>query len=639
MGTQENTGPPDTVQRIADKSPPPQFLVDAASSVNAGRIKEAIDILEGGIEQDSCAAYSAIGQVYLSCREYENALGWLEKAHQCQPDSAEILLQKAQSLTGLKRWSDAIGVFQQVLDKDSLRTDVLFLLGKALKETGQLEKAEECFKQVLKEKATASVLFELESVARKKGCLSQAVQYRKQVLQLNPNNPEFLRYAAEIMVSVERKQLGINLLRMAAKRAPKRADIGSSLLHVLHFSPNLDGEMLFQEHKQWGRTYAPMDLARRCHDNDPDPDRRLRIGYISPNFYRHSVAFFFESLLDAHNRNEVEVYGYGDIRFADEVTERLKPKFCCYRDIRQMSKKAIVDLIEQDNVDILVDLAGHTKYNKLTVLAHKPAPVQVTYLGYPNTTGMEQIDYRFTDDLADTADSQKYYTEELVFLPEGFLCYRPADFAPPVTPLPAMQKGYITFGCFNCNPKINPYVISMWAQILNNNKDSRFILKFDGAADAKIQHLYTRHFARFGIPSFRLDFYGLKSPAQHLALYGRMDIALDTYPYNGTTTTFEALWMGVPVVSLAGSCHASRVGLSILSRLGLGFLAASSPAEYVAKALALAEKTDQLAKIRDSMRARMAASSLCNAKQFAENIEAAYRRMWQKWCRDHGGDD
>ncbi len=639
MDTHKNTGPADTSRGSANKDAAPQFLIDAASAVNAGKTKEAIGILEGGIEQDSCAAYGAIGQVYLSCREYENALQWLEKARQCQPDSTEILLHKAQSLTGLKRWSDAICVFQQILDKDSVRTDVLFLLGKALKETGQLEKAEECFNKVLKKKTTAPVLYELESISRKKGCLSQAVQYRKKVLELNPNNPQFLWYAAEIMVSVERKQLGINLLRMAIKRAPKRAEIGSSLLHVLHFLPNLDAEMLFEEHKRWGRNYAPADLAAKCHNNDPDPNRQLRVGYVSPNFYRHSVAFFFESLLDAHDRNDVEVYGYGDIKFPDKVTERLKLKFCCYRDIGRMSKKAIVDLIEQDKIDILVDLAGHTKYNKLTVLAHKPAPVQVTYLGYPNTTGMEQIDYRFTDDLADSAESQKYYTEKLIFLPDGFLCYRPADSAPPVTPLPAMQKGYITFGCFNCNPKINPYVISMWAQILKSNKDSRLILKFDGAADAKVQHLYTRHFARFGVSSYRLDFYGLKSPRQHLALYGQMDIALDTYPYNGTTTTFEALWMGVPVISLTGSCHASRMGLSILNRLGLGFLVASGPAEYVAKALTLAGKTDQLAKIRSSMRARMAASSLCNARQFAESVETAYRRMWQKWCQDRGGHD
>jgi predicted O-linked N-acetylglucosamine transferase (SPINDLY family) len=347
------------------------------------------------------------------------------------------------------------------------------------------------------------------------------------------------------------------------------------------------------------------------------------------------VAYFFEPILDGHDRQDVEVYGYGNVEFPDEITERLIEKFDCYRDIRSLDDQAAAELVERDRIDILVDLAGHVGDNRLLVMARKPAPIQLTYLGYPDTTGLTAIDYRLTDVLADPPDSgaQRFYTEELAFLPDGFLCYRPPDFASALSPLPAADADLLTFGSFNNGSKINPPLIRMWADLLRANPNSRLLLKLKGGDDPLIAANYLERFEETGLNCDRVDIIGWKTPEEHLKAYAQVDIALDTYPYNGTTTTCEALWMGVPVISLVGECHASRVGLSILTRLGLEFFAASTPQEYIAKATALATNLPALARIRRTMRARIAASGLCHAKGFARQIEAAYRRMWYRWCR------
>jgi predicted O-linked N-acetylglucosamine transferase (SPINDLY family) len=400
--------------------------------------------------------------------------------------------------------------------------------------------------------------------------------------------------------------------------------------------PELDAPMLFEEHKRWAKTHAPASLTKQAHDNEPDADRRLRIGYISPDFRTHPVAHFVESLLDGHDPDAVEIYGYGNVACPDHTTERLRSKFAHYRSILGLADDEVVHLVERDKVDILVDLAGHTSGNRLSVLARKPAPVQVTYLGYPDTTGMEQIDYRLTDSLSTPPELQKFYTEELVFLPDGFLCYRPADFAPPVAPLPAKIKGHITFGSFNNSCKLSPNMMSLWARLLSTNAGSRLLLKSRAGDDAGVREDYFRHFEQLGIPRDRLNIRGQKPAIEYLQLFGQVDIALDSFPYNGTTTTCDAMWMGVPVITLVGQHHASRVGLSILTQVGLEFFAASKPAEYVRKATALAQNLGALAKIRASMRQRMAASPVCQAKPFARTVEAAYRTVWRKWCGTRG---
>jgi predicted O-linked N-acetylglucosamine transferase (SPINDLY family) len=351
----------------------------------------------------------------------------------------------------------------------------------------------------------------------------------------------------------------------------------------------------------------------------------------------HSVAYNFEPILDGRDRRNVQVFGYGNVARPDEVTDRLKAKFDHYRSIRGLDDHTVVRMIERDEIDILVAVAGHAGDNRLTVLAYKPAPIQVDYQGV-NTTGMQQVDYRFTDSLLDPAGSEKFYVEASVYLPGGVHCYRPPDFAPPVVPLPAERAGHVTFGSFNGSLKSNPFVVSLWAEVLKNVDDSRLLMKFHGGGDRETKDRYLEQFRRLQISPERVEIHGWKSPVEHLKLYGRVDIALDTYPFNGCLTTLEGMWMGVPTVTLVGESLISRAGLSILSRVGLEFFAASTRDEYVAKATALARNRPALAKIRASMRQRMTASTLCDSKTYAAGLETAYRKMWRRWCRSRDVD-
>ncbi|MBL7185319.1 MAG: tetratricopeptide repeat protein [Phycisphaerae bacterium] len=532
----------------------------------------------------------------------------------------------------------AVRTVQQMAIDDPSRTDALFMLAALFAKIGKVERAEQFYREVLKHRRHALVLFELANICRDTGRLSQAVSYQEQAIEMSPDSPELWTTLAEYLIRMGQTQKGIDLLRKAVETSPDKVNHSKFLWH-LHQLPELDQDMLFKEHKRWARIHAPADLARVSHDNVADPDRQLRIGYISPDFCGHSVAYFFESILDGHNREVVDVYGYGDIACPDQVTEQLKRKFGHYRNICGLHDKKIVRLIEQDKIDILVDLAGHTSGNRLGVLARKPAPIQVTYLGFPDTTGMSQLDYRLTDELADLPEAQKFHTEKLVFLPQGFLCYAPPGFAPPVTSLPAVKEGCFTFGSFNNNCKIQPSIMELWAKILKTAEKSRLLLKFGGGDDAVVREYYFRQFENLGIARQRVAICGRKPTIEHFKLYGRMDIALDTHPYNGTTTTCEAMWMGVPTISLVGKAHASRVGLSILSRVGLGDFAAFTPDEYVAKAVAFSGEIENLAKIRTSLRSMMFNSPLCDKKGFTRSLEDVYRKMWHQWCVSCGVAD
>lgn len=528
---------------------------------------------------------------------------------------------------------EAVKAATRVIDKDPSRTDIMLLLAMVFKQTGQFNKAKEWFVEILEQEPHALVYNELGFICQRIGHLSQALEYQKRAVEADPNNAELLAGLARMYIATGQVQEGINLFRRAVEADPANAAVHSNLLFYLHHQPELDSCQLFEEHRRWGRLHAPPSLARVSHDNNPDPERRLRVGYISPDFRMHPVAYFIQPLLDGHNHDVVEVYGYSDVAYPDEVTEQLKTNFDLYRNIRGLDDKTVVDMIQQDKIDILVELSGHTADNRLLVMAHKPAPVQVTYLGSPDTTGIEAIDYRFTDVLADPPESQQFYTEELFFLSDGFLCYKPADFAPPVTPPPALRNGYITFGSFNCSSKVHPHIIELWARILKANRDSRILLKFGVSTDHLMSKYYFSQFECLGISSNRVAICGWKPVEEHFRLYGEVDIALDTYPCNGFTTTCEALWAGVPVILLVGKCHASRVGLSILSNVGLDFFATLTPDEYVAKATALAENHQALAQLRSSMRQRIKDSALCDANRFARKVEAAYREMWHRWIK------
>jgi predicted O-linked N-acetylglucosamine transferase (SPINDLY family) len=520
---------------------------------------------------------------------------------------------------------------RRIPEDDPARPDAAFMLATLLSRTEQPDKAEPWYQEVLRTRPHALIYFELGNLARSRGQLSQALEYQRKAVEHSPDSDELRVVLADHLIKVGRNDEGIELLRRVVEQRPDAIHHSKYLWH-LHQGQTLDRASIFEEHRRWGRLHAPRHLARAWHENEPDPDRRLRVGYLSPDFCGHSVAYFFESLLDGHDPRQVETFGYGNVACQDVVTDRLAGKFHRYCNIRRLADPEVVQLIEQDRIDVLVDLAGHTGDNRLTVMAHKPAPVQVSFLGYPDTTGMAQVDYRFTDRWADQADAQGFHTEQLVWLQSGFICYRPPGFAPAVGPLPALDKGFVTFGSFNNNGKINTHVLDLWAQVLREVPRSRVLLKFEGGDDGPVRQHYTDELSRRGISPDRIAIVGRRPVLEHWDLYNQVDIGLDTFPYHGTTTTCEALWMGVPSVTLVGKHHASRVGLSLLARTGLEAFAAATPAEYVAKAAAYAGELDNLAVIRQSVRHMMQASPLCDAKAHARDVEAAYRMMWRTWC-------
>ncbi|MHC4123374.1 MAG: O-linked N-acetylglucosamine transferase family protein [Planctomycetota bacterium] len=467
---------------------------------------------------------------------------------------------------------------------------------------------------------------------------SLAIESLSKAKQLQPKDINIWNNLALCLMKVGKATEAIEMFKEITKMAPEKQYIYSNLLFHLHYMPEVETSEIFEEAKKWAQIHAPLSLVRKDHDNSPEPNRKLRIGYISPDFKRHSVMYFFSSLLAGHDRDNYEIYGYGNIDKIDSLTETVAKKIDFYRNIRNVADKDVAGLIRSDKIDILIELAGHTKGGSLSALAYKPAPIQVSYLGYPGTTGMKQVDYRLTDSIADTEDQQQYYTEELVFLPNGFLCYDP-EMQPALAEPPLLTEKCITFGCFNNINKTNPELMKLWVEILNSVPESKLILKFAEAFDKDIEQYYYNKFEELGLENARdkIGLTGFMPRSKHLEVYNYVDISLDTYPYNGTTTTCQALLMGVPVITLTGQHHASRVGLDILSRLDMQFFSAKSPEEYVKKAVALASKPDSLAKIRKTMRQRLAASSLCNYKLITNDIENAYRQMWHRWCQSHKG--
>jgi len=508
----------------------------------------------------------------------------------------------------------------------------LYIFASLLFKIRQFDRAEALNKKILELGKYAFAYCELSKIEEQRCDFVSALEYAEKGLEIEPDEPKLLNVLGGLLVNLGKADEGVRMMRKSAKVSADDRENADSLLYALHYESDISPQVLFYEHARWGQNFQQKIQTR--FPNTIEPDRKLRIGYVSPNFNQHSVAYFFEPILESHNRSEFEIFGYNSSKQSDRVTQRLRPQFDDFKDIHALADWQAADVIARDKIDILVDLAGHTAENKLAAFAHKPAPIQVTWLGYPDTTGLSQMDYRITDEFADPPGSQKYCTESLISLPSGFLCYRPPDFAPPLADCPCVKNGFITFGSFNINPKINFDVLAVWSQILKRVENSRLILKIRGGQHTKMQNYYFEIFEKLGVPKNRVEIHGHKSPVEHLELYNRVDIGLDTFPYNGTTTTCEALWMGVPVISLVGQCHCSRVSLSLFNRLDMTFFAAQKQDEYVDKACALAAKQESLLKIRQTMRQRMSASILCDKKTFTQVLEAAYRKIWKLWCKN-----
>ncbi|MEX2218057.1 MAG: tetratricopeptide repeat protein [Phycisphaerales bacterium] len=460
----------------------------------------------------------------------------------------------------------------------------------------------------------------------------------RQASAIDPGRPEPWINMAIALTRCGRGAEGIATIEKALKRFADHPVLLTQLVANLHYRPEIDPDRIRTEHERLGRLMLARTPPPHPFANTREPDRPLRVAYVSQDFHDHSVMHFFRPVLAAHDPAQAEVFLYSATMNADGVTAQVQASGAKWRDISRMPDQGIEELMRGDQIDLAVDLAGHTGGSRISALARRVAPVQASYIGYPNTTGVPTIDYRIVDEHTDPAGAERYSTERLVRIPGCFLAYRPPDHAPEVGPAPSASGAPPVFGSFNAAQKIVEPVIEAWAAILKAVPGSRLLLKAQAWESASARKDYLAMLARAGAAPERVELLArIPDAEQHLALYHRVDVALDTFPYNGTTTTCEALWMGVPVVALAGRAHAGRVGVSLLNAVGLPDLVAETPEAYARVATDLAREAARLASLRASMRERVRGSVLCDGPGFTRKLEAAYREMWRSYCGEAAG--
>ena len=637
-----------------------------------GRHEHAVDLISQAIAlaPENAAAHSNLGAALKKQGHPDEAVAAYRRALQLDPGSAKTHYDLGIALREQGHIEEAIAAYRRAVELAPELAEVHNNLGLVLKDQGKDDEAIAAYRRAIQIKPDFAEAHNNLGVAlNEQGKPEEAIAECHRAIELQPTFPEALNNLGNALMSVGRfdeavaafhralelqpelagahsnlgnalKEQGriweaLDAYRHALQIQPQDPSVQSNLLLGLHYLPDGDAEFIFREHCRWGEIHAA-PLAKRVvrHANDPNPARRLRVGYLSRDFREHSVAFFFENLLASHHREHVEVICYSDCTGADAVTLRMRKHAAEWRTITGLADAQVADLIREDGIDLLVDLAGHTDRNRLLVLARRPAPVQVTCLGYPDTTGMNAVDYRLTDAHADPPGAtERFHIEQLVRLPDCAWCFRPSDDAPPVSTLPVLHSGHITFGCFNTRPKITEEMFAIWAEILLRAPGSRLLLKNLGFRDPSVQMRARALLEKAGVAPARVELIGRVSDfAEHLTCYGRVDIALDTFPYHGTTTTCEALWMGVPVITLAGKTHASRVGVSLLENLALPELIAGQPVDYIGTAAELAADISRLAALRATLRERMASSPLMDGPRYARNVEHAFREMWRAWC-------
>ncbi len=558
-----------------------------------------------------------------------------------QPHHADVPHLFAQAYLGLGaalknqgRLDEALTAYRKAKEIDPDLIEATYNLGNALKALGRLDEAVAAYRHAICIRpGLLQAHCNLGNALCDQGKPDEAIAAFRQALRIKPDHANAHLNLGSTLLEQGKIDEAVAACREAIRLRPDFAEASSNLAFSLNLVDDISAGETFEAHRAWDARHGRRAPRSAAHANDRSIGRRLKVGYVSPDFRLHSVAYFLEPLLRSHDRNDVEVFCYSEVSAPDATTERFKGLADRWTTTVGMSDDALADVIRNDGIDILVDLAGHTAGNRLPVFARRPAPVQVTWLGYPNTTGLEAMDYRLIDGVTDPeGEADALASETLVRLPGGFLCYGARDDAPAPGPPPCLATGFVTFGSFNNLAKLSGATLDVWARLLTRLPTARLLLKGKPFAEAATRAIYLDRLAERGVAADRIELVGWLPEREHLALYDRVDVALDPSPYNGTTTTCEALWMGVPVVTLRGDRHAGRVGASLLTQVGLSDLIADSTQAYVETAVALSSDLARLGELRHSLRRRMAASALCDAPSFARKVEAAYRTIWRRWC-------
>lgn len=651
---------------------------NAYASYNLGRLfytrgalARAGELLRSALEHKPAfpEGLVALANVYDAQGNLAAAAASLEAALVQRPDWTGALLNYAGVLRKLGRLTEAEVTVRRVVDVEPGNADASHDLASLLLARGELKEAERLLRLALalrpefpdaygtlfhvyeaqgKLDAAASALeaalaqrpewpaalHNYGTVLKRLRRLPEAETVLRRAIQIAPERPEPHRALGTVLVGQARIDEALAAFRVGRELDPDIADPESGEMYALNLSADISSDELFMRHKAFAalleKAHPPRFAPFR---NAPEAARRLRIGYVSADFNRHPVALFLIPLLERHVRSAVEVYCYSVGTLVDAATQLVQARTDTWRAAALMSDRDLADAINRDGIDILVDLSGYTTGSRLAVFAQQPAPVQVSWLGYPTTTGLTRIQYRLSDRYADPPGlSDHLHTETLLRLPGSQWCYRPfpdVDYSSSETP-PFRNNGYITFGSFNDPRKVSPLMRRLWAEILMRLPGSRLVIA--RAPEGSARESLLRDLGGGRIHPGRISFAPPVPIDEYFRRFNSVDIALDPTPYSGCTTTCDTLWMGVPVITLSGPRAASRTSASILSTVGLSEWIASTPEDYVKLAVRCAGEGAVLSEMRETLRQRMRESPLMDEVSFAQGIEDAYRQMWRAWC-------
>lgn len=563
------------------------------------------------------------------------ALAMLEAARHVQPYSLALLGGVAELLVALGRADDAVELLEGISPRLAADPSMICALGAALSAAGRHVRAAEVLAEAARLRpGEASVWNNLAVSLRRSGRTREACAAYGRAAELDDAAASLRFGLARSLFAMGRTEDALSAYAGGLARDPHDDGAFSELLCTMLYCDSVPPRQSFAAHTRFADSFETVHRGQwRQHANPREPDRRLRLGLMSSDLRRHSVAHFVEPLLAHHDPSRLEIVVYANHDRADAVTERLQCHVWAWRPVWRRDDEEVAQLVRDDAIDVLVDLNGHTKGHRLMVFARRPAPLQLTWLGYPSTTGLSAIDFRLTDARADPPGlTESWHSETLWRLPECFVCYQPPADAPELSIAPDAGAP-LRFGSFNNHAKISGAVVDAWSRLLATVPGSMLVLKLQGFEDASIRDHLIDRFRDAGVDPARLTLLSRTADArEHLLRYEQLDIALDTFPYAGTTTTCDALWMGVPVVTLAGAAHAARVGCSLLGAVGLDDLVARDVDDYVRIAAALAADSGRRRELHASLRRRVASSVLVDGASFARRFESAVRMMWRDWC-------
>ena len=571
------------------------------------------------------------GNLLLQCNRTDDAITTFSDSIKYDPKNADAFRSLGRALLYCKgRFNESLSMFEQAILLDPNLAEAYNELGFVLHRLNRTEESIKAFIHAIDLKPNyANAYLNLSTAYRVLGMLDQAESACQQAIRLEPENADSHVKLGILLTDIGNQDEALVCFKIAMELRPDCPNTHSRFLFSLQYRPGITAAELLVAHKAFDRKHGEQHRqAWTSRLQGREASRPLRIGFVSDGLGRHPVGYFLSAFVSKIDPGNLKLTFYSDRPKKDEINNGLRAVANLWRDTADLNHKALVNTIREDNVDILFDLDGHVG-KRLMVFAQRPCPIQITWMGYVGTTGLASMDYLLADRWEVPPEADSSYSEQVIRMPDGYVCFAAPTRCPDVVALPSIQNGFITFGCFNQPAKVNSKVIEVWARILCRVSNSQMRLQYKGYSESRICERIRETFKAFGVDPSRLQINGNKSHLELLTAYQSVDIGLDTFPYSGGMTTCESLWMGVPVVTVPKDTYASRHSLSHLSNVGLLSTIASNEEDYVSRAVSLASDLDALAETRRTLRSQMLASPLCDGTRFAKNWSLLLQRVWQ----------